>query len=65
MINQDRCRINNWTCDPRRFTSYNESPIVVSDETNSLAFRVTFEPEGFVDREEAENSGNFDDEDYV
>lgn len=65
VINQDRCRTNNWACDPRRFTSYPGYPPSVNDETNSLAFRMTFEPEGFLDRHEAEDSGLFDDDDYV
>lgn len=65
VINQDRCRVNNWACRPDRFTSSIGDRILVDDETNSLAFQVTFEPEGFVDREEAESSGKWDDDDYV
>jgi hypothetical protein len=30
-----------------------------------LAFRITFQPDGFTDRYEAEDSGLFDDDDYV
>ena len=65
VINPDRCRANNWACDPNRFSSYPAYPVMVSEQTASLAFRVTFDPEGFLDRYEAEDSGLFDDDDYV
>jgi len=64
VINDDRCRERNWACDPNRFSSALSS-LVVNDENNSLAFRATFEPEGFIDRDEAADSGLWDDDDYV
>ena len=64
VIDQDRCRENNWTCDPTRFSSF-VSSLVVNDENSSLAFHATFDPEGFMDRNEAEDSGLWDDDDYV
>ena len=64
VIDNDRCRERNWACDPTRFSS-SLSSLVVNDENNSLAFRATFEPGGFMDRYDAEDSGLWDDDDYV
>ena len=64
VIDQKKCMANNWACDPKRFTS-NIDAIEVNEQTNSFAFNVRFEPEGFLTREEAENSGKWDDDDYV
>ncbi|HXZ81855.1 MAG TPA: hypothetical protein VEG30_18145 [Terriglobales bacterium] len=65
VIDEKRCMHNNWGCDPDRFTSDLVYPIEVNDQTQSLAFHVRFEPEGFLPREEAEDSGQWDDDDYV
>lgn len=65
VIDRRRCNKNNWACDPDRFTSDILHPIEVNDETHSLAFRVTFQPDGFLGREETENSGKWDDDDYL
>lgn len=64
-INENQCRVNNWSCNPEEFTSDIRFPIAVNNETGSVAFRVTFETEGFLTREEAEDSGQWDDDDYV
>jgi hypothetical protein len=63
-IDRKQCAANNWACNPERFASV-IGPGEVNDETQSLAFRVDFSPEGFVLREEAEESGMFDDDQYV
>ena len=65
VINQDRCRENNWSCDPERFTSDLDYPMTVDDRTKSLAFGVRFSPEGFVSMEEFQDSGVWDDDLYV
>jgi hypothetical protein len=64
VVNGDRCRQRNWTCDPSRFTS-DIGTVTVDDATASFAFPVRFEAEGFLDRYEAEDSGKWDDDDYV
>ncbi len=64
VIDEKRCRENNWACDPDDFES-GIGPIEVNDGTHSLAFRVGFGTEGFLPREEAEASGKWDDDDYV
>jgi hypothetical protein len=64
VIDEKRCRENNWPCDPNDFET-SIGPIEVNDETHSLAFRVGFGPEGFVPREEAEGNGKWDDDEYV
>jgi hypothetical protein len=64
VIDEKRCQENNWPCDPDDFGSIVD-PIEVNDETHSLAFRVEFETEGFLPREEAEDSGKWDDDQYV
>jgi len=65
VIDQSRCRNRNWACDPQRFSSTLSDRVQVNDGTHSLAFRVQFDPEGFVDREEAEDSGKWDDDNYA
>ncbi len=64
-INDNRCHVNNWACNPQEFSSDIGFPVEVNDETGSVAFRVTFDPEGFMTREEAEDSGQWNDDDYV
>jgi hypothetical protein len=64
VISKDRCRERNWACDPSQFSD-DLSSLVVNDENQSLAFRARFHPEGFMDRYEAEDSGLWDDDDYV
>jgi len=64
VIDEKRCQENNWACDPNDFES-SAGPIEVNDETDSLAFRADFETVGFLEREEAEDSGKWDDDDYV
>ena len=39
--------------------------IQVNEETKSLAFRVAFETEGFMTRDQAETSGEWDDAQYA
>ena len=65
VIDETRCRENNWACNPERFTSNVDYPLVINDDTQSLAFKVRFQPEGFLPREEVEDSGQWDDDDYV
>jgi hypothetical protein len=64
VIDQKQCAENNWACEPDRFSSEIDS-IEVNDETKSLAFRASFETEGFVLREQAESSGGWYDDQYV
>jgi len=63
IINLQRCATNNCACDPKEFTSV-VSSVVVNDQTQALAFRADFEPEGFLSREEAED-GNWNDDHYA
>lgn len=65
IINEDLCRENNWACEPDRFTTDIDSPITINRQTKSIAFGARFEPEGFMDRDKAEDSGLFDDDHYV
>jgi len=65
VFDQDRCGKDNWACDPTKFESVVTLPIKVSDATHSLAFRVEFSPRGFLSSEEADSSGQWDDDQYV
>lgn len=65
IIDQNLCRENNWACEPDRFTTDVDSPITTNQQTKSIAFGARFEPEGFMDRYKAEDSGLFDDDAYV
>lgn len=64
VINKKQCAENNWACEPDRFATEIDS-VEVNDETNALAFQAAFTTEGFLTREEAESSGQWDDDDYV
>jgi hypothetical protein len=64
VIDQKRCRTNNWACEPDRFSSVVEKP-VVSDETHCLAFHVNFETEGFLDPDEADKLEQFQGQEYA
>ncbi len=64
IIDENRCRESNWACEPDRFTSDVEKP-VVSDEIHALAFHVDFETEGFLDPDEADKLEQFHDQQYV
>jgi hypothetical protein len=64
-IVDDRCMKNNWGCQTDRFTTSITSPIDINDETQTIAFRASFETEGFLPREEAEESGAWYDDDYA
>jgi hypothetical protein len=66
-VDDEKCRGNNWGCNPLEFSSdvVYRFPIQVNDQTNSLSMRVGFYTEGFMLREEAEDSGNWDDDEYV
>jgi hypothetical protein len=55
-IVSDRCRVNNWRCLPDRITTDLSYPLAIRDTTNAVSLRV--EPQGFIDREEAERNGN-------
>lgn len=65
VVDQNRCMKNNWGCQTERFTVDLSYPIEINDDTNSIAFRASFEPEGFLDREQAEASGKWDDDNYA
>lgn len=65
VIDDDQCRKNNWGCGIDRFTTDLSYPIEINEDTHAIAFRATFEPEGFLTREEAERSGAWDDDDYA
>jgi hypothetical protein len=64
VIDQKQCAENNWACEADRFATVIDST-EVSDETKSLAFRASFETEGFVLREQAESNGGWYDDQYV
>lgn len=64
VIDEKRCRENNWACDPDDFES-GVGPIELNDETHALAFRAEFGAEGFLSREQAEDSGKWDDDEYA
>ena len=64
IIDEKRCQDNNWPCDPSDFES-RIAPIEVNDATRSLAFRVEFGTEGLLTRGEDEDSGKWDDDEYV
>lgn len=65
IINQNLCRQRNWACEPDRFTSLIDIPPAIDTATKAIAFGATFDPEGFMDRYPAEDSGLFDDDDYT
>jgi hypothetical protein len=65
VIDRKRCAENNWSCEPNDFTTDIKYPIEVNDETNALAFRIDFETEGILTREQAESSGKWNDDHYV
>jgi hypothetical protein len=64
-IDQNLCRTNNWGCMTDRFTTNLSYPIEINDDTGSIAFRASFEPEGFLDRKAVEASGKWYDDDYA
>jgi hypothetical protein len=57
LIDESRCRDNNWRCDPDEFESSIGQPIEVNDATHALAFRVVYGTQGFIPRDEAAHSG--------
>jgi hypothetical protein len=65
VIDQTRCRENDWPCDPNDFESSIVHPIEVNDETYSLALRVDFRTQGFLPRHKTSGSGEWDDSQYV
>ena len=64
-IVEDQCRKNNWGCQTELFTTHLSYPIEINNETQAIAFRASFDPEGFLPREEAERSGAWYDDDYA
>lgn len=64
-VDQNLCGKNNWGCMTDRFTTNLSYPIEINDDTGSVAFRASFEPEGFLEREAAEASGKWYDDDYA
>jgi hypothetical protein len=64
VIDHNRCAENNWACEPDRFATVIDS-IEVNDETKSLAFRASFETEGFLMRDQAETTDQWDDDQYA
>ena len=65
VIDEKRCQANNWPCDANNFESFIDYPVEVNDATHSLAFRVDFDTQGFLPRKEADESGKWDDDQYV
>lgn len=63
LIDPQRCSRNNWGCDTSRFTS-DVGEVAVNEDANTVAFRVQYQPEGFLDREKAEDLG-LDDAEYI
>lgn len=64
IVDDQRCRKRNWACDPQNFAS-DIAEVHLNDDTGSFAAHISFETEGFLDRYEAEDSGQWDDDDYV
>ena len=64
VVDLNKCRKNNWACQADKFTS-DISDIEINDGNNSVAFVTTLRTEGFLTREEAEQSGNWYDDQYV
>lgn len=64
VADQTKCRANNWSCNPDQFGSDIEG-IEVNNQTSTFAVRVSFSTDGFLTREEAEDSGAWDDDKYV
>jgi hypothetical protein len=52
-IDPKQCQMNNRSCQPDQFNSTIKFPVEVSDETKSLAFEVSLDPEGFALRDDA------------
>lgn len=65
VIDQKRCMENNWACMPDRFSINLGYPINVDDRTKAIAFSAVFEADGFLNREDIEDSGMFDDDAYA
>ncbi|MGC2321104.1 MAG: hypothetical protein WA463_00605 [Terriglobales bacterium] len=63
-IDQTQCAARGWVCDPEHFAS-TVRRVEVNDETQALAFQVDYTNEGFFTRGEAEDTGIFDDDQYV
>jgi hypothetical protein len=64
-IVSSRRRVNNWGWQPGRFTTDLSYPLAITETTNAVSCRASFEPEGFIDREQAERSGKWYDDDYA
>jgi hypothetical protein len=64
-VDQNLCRKNNWGCQTDQFTTDLSYPPEINDDTGSIAFRASFEPEGFLERDAAEASGKWDDDSYA
>jgi len=65
VTNESRCRENNWTCNPEEFESDIVGQIEVGNDADTLAFRIDFSPSGFISPDESENSGQWDNDQYV
>jgi len=55
IVDRNKCRINNWSCNPDQFGS-DIADIEVNQETSAFAVRVGFSTEGFLASEEADES---------
>jgi len=64
VVDRNKCRTNNWSCNPDRFASVIED-VEVNEHNATFAIRVGFSTEGFLSREEAEDSGAWYDDEYV
>lgn len=64
VIDQQKCRTYNWSCNPDQFGSDIEA-VEVNQEAAAFAIRVSFSTEGFLTRDEAEHSGAWGDDEYV
>ena len=64
VIDRNKCRKYNWSCNPDQFGSDIEA-VEVSNQTAAFAVRVGFSTDGFLTREEAEDSGAWYDDEYV
>ena len=63
ILDKNQCQ-ENQACNPETFETAIDK-IEVNDTTDSLAFRVDFSPIGFLDTEAAQDSGQWDDDQYV
>ena len=64
VIDQDKCRKYDWSCDPDQFSSDVEA-VEVNEQTAAFAVQIGFFAEGFLTPEETRHSSAWSDDHYV